>query len=104
MVSGCEIQYLKLGSQDQLGVLLLYQSPCCIATSLLELLEAILQLAMEFSRLMILENFNLLSLVLVSEVAQEFMTTMVAMGLTQIISDPAQDSSHMLDMIFKLEQ
>lgn len=36
---------------------------------------------------------------LASEAAQEFMATMVAMGLPQVIPGPNQDSGHTLDMI-----
>lgn len=68
-VSGCEILFLKLDSWDQLGLLLLYQPPCCMATFLPELLEAISGLAVEFPRLMALGDFKLPSLGLALEAA-----------------------------------
>lgn len=46
----CEILFIKLNARDQLGLLLLYQSPCCTATPVLELLNFIFGLAVEFLR------------------------------------------------------
>lgn len=53
---------------------------------------------------MVLGDFNLPFLGLVSEVAQVFMTIMAAMGLSQIISGLIQDSRHMPNTIFISEQ
>lgn len=54
--------FIKLASMDQMRWLLLYQLPCCIATSLSELLDFIYGSVIEFLRLFILEDFNLPSL------------------------------------------
>lgn len=56
----CEILFLKLDSRNQLGLLGLYQPPCCIATTMPSLRAG-------------------------PEVAQEFIATMIAMGLSQVI-------------------
>lgn len=96
-ISGCESLFLKLSSQDQLALLLVYQPPCCKQTPCMR--SSLL--SVEFPRLMVLGDFNLSSLGLSSEVAQEFMATMMAMGLSQIIMGLTLDSSHMPDMIFR---
>lgn len=43
-------------------MLQLYQLPCCIGTSLLELPESMVRLVVEFPRLMVLGDVNLLFL------------------------------------------
>lgn len=57
-VSGCQILFLKLGSWNQVGLLLLHRPPCCLATPLPELLEAVSGLAVEFPKLLVLGDFN----------------------------------------------
>uniref|UniRef100_A0A2D4IEU1 Endonuclease/exonuclease/phosphatase domain-containing protein n=1 Tax=Micrurus lemniscatus lemniscatus TaxID=129467 RepID=A0A2D4IEU1_MICLE len=84
-IVGCESLLLKLDSKVQLGLLLTYLPPSCIATALPALLEVIAGLAVEFPRLMVLGDFNLPSLSEHSEVAQEFVASMATMDLTQII-------------------
>lgn len=49
---------------------------------------------------MVLGDFNLPSLGAASEATQEFMASMVAMGLSHIITDPTQGSGHTPDLIF----
>lgn len=83
--SACELLFFKLGSRNQLGFFPLYQSPCCIATSQPKLLDFNPGLAVEFSRLMVLEDFNLPSLGVRSESAWEFLATLTAVGPSQII-------------------
>lgn len=68
-----------------MGFLLEYHTSCCATISLPELLEAISGLVVEFPRLVVLGDFNLLSLGVTSEAAQKFMTIIVAMDLFQII-------------------
>lgn len=75
---------LKMGSQDQLGFLLVPQSPCCMATSLPKLLEAISGILVLFHKHMVLDDFNLPSLSLASEVAQEFMISMMVMVMSDL--------------------
>lgn len=96
--------FLKMGSQDQLGLLLTLQPPCCIAMSLPKSLEAISGISILFLKRMVLNDFSLPSLSLASEVAQEFMISMMVMGLPQIITYPIWNSGHMPDLIFLLEQ
>ncbi|KAK9396605.1 RNA-directed DNA polymerase from mobile element jockey-like [Crotalus adamanteus] len=82
-VVGCESLLLKLGSRVQLGLLLTYLPPSCVATALPALLESVAGLAVEFPRLIVLGDFNLPSLGDRSEAAQEFMASMATMDLTQ---------------------
>lgn len=60
-------------------------TPPRIVTFLLQLLDTISGMAVEFSSLMILGDFRLPSLREGSETAQEFMASMRAMGLSQVI-------------------
>lgn len=69
-----------------------------------EFLDSMSELVMEFSRLVLLRHFNLPSLGLRSEVAQEFMVTMMTIGLSQIIQNPRKDSGSMPDLMFLLNQ
>lgn len=59
---------------------------------------------MKFPRLLVLGYFNLLSLGQDSETAQNFMASMIAMGLTQVIHGLTQDSGHTVDVVFLLKQ
>lgn len=61
-IIGCKTFFIKLGFREQFGLLMLYQPPCCIVTSLLKLLEFIFQLIVEFSRLMVLGDLKLSTL------------------------------------------
>lgn len=74
-----------------MGLLLIHWPPCCVATSLPELLEASRGWRWSFPGL------NLPSLGAASEAAQEVMATQIVIGLTQ-------DSGHMPNLIFLLEQ
>lgn len=80
-VTGYKTLFTKLGFWDKLQLLLFYQPQYYISISLPELLDSISGLAMA---LKVLGDFNLPSLAVESEVAQEIMVTMTTMGLFQI--------------------
>lgn len=95
--------FIMLGSKNQLGLLLLCQLSCYI-TSLTEFLNPISGLTIEFPRFMVLGDFNLPSLGMGSEVVQEFMVTMIAIGLFQAIQSPIQARDNIPDLVILLEQ
>lgn len=66
----CEILFLRVGSRDHLGLLILYQSPCYCLSSWTA------RFVMEFPRIMVLGDFNLPSLKVGLEVAWEITETM----------------------------
>lgn len=77
--------------------LLLYQPLCCVVVSSFEFLNCISGLAGQFNRLILLEDFNLPSLRVEPKVAKEFMPTMAAIGLPQVIQCPYDSKlSHLL--------
>lgn len=84
----CEILFIKLGFRNQSELQLLYQPPCSTVTFLLELLDYISGLAVEFSRF-----GELQSLGVGSEVAQGCMVTIMTMGLSQINQSLTWDNS-----------
>lgn len=67
-INGYETLFTGLDSKrNQMGLLLLYQSPCCVMTFLYELPDCMVRVVVESPRLMNLRNFNLLSLGEVAE-------------------------------------
>lgn len=69
-----------------------------------KLLRAISGLSVVFSRLMVLGDFILPSLGQMSEAAQEFMASMIVLGLFQVILGLTGDNGLTLDFIFLSEQ
>lgn len=92
--------FIKLGSRNQSELQLLYQPPSSPVAFLLELLDYISGLAVEFLRFIVLGNFNLPSIGVGSEVAQGCMAT----GLSQINQSLTWHNSHTLELVFLLKQ
>lgn len=100
-VTGYETPFIKLGSRNQLGLLLSYQSPCCIAASLSRLFDFISGLAVQFSRCMALGTSICLSW---NCDLRRATATVTAMCLSQTIQNLTKNSSHTLDLVFTSEQ
>uniref|UniRef100_A0A2D4NS54 Endonuclease/exonuclease/phosphatase domain-containing protein n=1 Tax=Micrurus surinamensis TaxID=129470 RepID=A0A2D4NS54_MICSU len=83
-----------------MGLLISYLSPCYVSMALPELLEVIAELALEIPRLLVMGDFNLPSAGGTSGVAREFMASMTAMDLTQLVSGPTHTGGSTLDLIF----
>ncbi|KAM3855847.1 uncharacterized protein M6D78_000899 [Vipera latastei] len=97
---GCESLLLRYGPGAQLGLLLAYLPPNRAVAALPELLDVLSGLVVEFPKLMVLGDFNLPSLGGSSELAREFMASMAAMDLSQIISGLTHERGHTPDLVF----
>ncbi|XP_070593886.1 uncharacterized protein [Erythrolamprus reginae] len=103
-IAGCESLLVKFNLGVQVGLFLTYLPPSCMSQALPVLLEEVAGLAVEFPRLIVLGDFNLPSLGEASGLAQEFMATMTAMDLTQVVQGPTHEGWHAPDMVFLSEQ
>ncbi|XP_058024600.1 uncharacterized protein LOC131190994 [Ahaetulla prasina] len=91
---------MKWGRRTQVVLLIMYLAPCCVTTALPELLELLAGLAVETSRLLVMGDFNLPSTGVASSAAREFMASMMAMDLIQLIDGPTHVGGGILDLIF----
>lgn len=79
-----------------------FSGDCCYCTSLSAVQQgSVAWLMVDFLRLMVLGNINLLSLGIGSEAAWKFMATMC---LSQVIQGQIHNRSHMFDLVFLLQQ
>lgn len=69
--SGLECLYLVLGDCDREGLLLVYWVPCCPTPSMLWLADLVLDVRLEYLRLLVLGNFNIYTEVLGDRPAQD---------------------------------
>ncbi|KAF7249282.1 Peroxisome proliferator-activated receptor gamma coactivator 1-beta [Varanus komodoensis] len=99
-----ECLYLVLGERDRLGILLVYRAPFCPAVSLSELTETISDLVLRTPRMLVLGDFNLHAESGLTGVAQDFMASMTAMGLSQHVIGPTHERGHTLDLVFTTGQ
>ena len=99
-MTGCESLLVKWGLGRQLGVLVVYLAPRYATTALPELLEVIAEAAVETPRLVVMGDFNLPSVGETSGAAREFMASMTAMDLTQVVLGPTHEGGRTLDLIF----
>ncbi|KAF7234862.1 50S ribosomal protein L1 [Varanus komodoensis] len=97
---GLECLHLVLGNRDRLGILLVYHAPFCPTDSLPELTEIVLDLVLRTPRMLVLGDFNLHAETVLTGVAQDFMASMVAMGLSQHISGLTYERGNTLDLVF----
>ncbi|KAF7241018.1 RNA-directed DNA polymerase from mobile element jockey [Varanus komodoensis] len=101
---GLECLYLVLGDRDRLGILLVYRAPFCPTVSLPELTEIVSDLVLRTPRMLVLGDFNLHAETDLTGAAQDFMVSMVAMGLSQHVIGPTHERGHTLDLIFSTGQ
>ncbi|KAF7235017.1 C-type lectin domain family 2 member D, partial [Varanus komodoensis] len=101
---GLECLYLVLGDRDRLGILLVYRAPFCPTVSLPELTETVSDLVLRTPRMLVLRDFNLHAEASLTGAAQDFMTSMTAMGLSQRVTGPTHERGHTLDLVFTTGQ
>ncbi|KAF7235211.1 Vomeronasal type-2 receptor 26 [Varanus komodoensis] len=97
---GLECLYLALGNRDRLGILLLYRTPFCPSVALPELTEIIPDLVLKTPRMLVLGDFNLQAETVKTGAAQDFMASVMAMGLSKHVFGPTHECELMLDLIF----
>ncbi|KAF7247959.1 putative RNA-directed DNA polymerase from transposon BS [Varanus komodoensis] len=101
---GLECLYLVLGDRDRLGILLVYRAPFCPTVSLPELTETVSDLVLRTPRMLVLGDFNLHAEASLTGAAQDFMASMMAMGLSQHVTGPTHERGHSLDLVFSTGQ
>ncbi|KAF7245550.1 hypothetical protein EYD10_08337 [Varanus komodoensis] len=74
------------------------------AISLPELTEIVSDLVLRTPRMLVLGNFNLNAETGLTGVAQDFMASMTAMGLSQHVTGPTHECGHTLDLVFSTGQ
>ncbi|XP_058039494.1 uncharacterized protein LOC131198648 [Ahaetulla prasina] len=99
-IARCETLFVKWGLGMQVSLLIMYLAPCCVTETLPELLNAIARMAVETPRLMVMGDFNLPSVGGASTSAREFMASMAALDLTQLVNGPIHFRGNTLDLIF----
>ncbi|XP_061464713.1 uncharacterized protein LOC133376492 [Rhineura floridana] len=100
MANGLECLHITLGQRDRLGILLVYRPPCCPTASLTQLTEVVSDLLLRSPKLLVLGDLNIHAEAALSLAAQDFMTCMTAMGLSQFVTGPTHVLGHTLDLIF----
>ncbi|XP_058039240.1 uncharacterized protein LOC131198516 [Ahaetulla prasina] len=98
-IAGCESLFVKWGQGMQVGLLITYLAPCCVTAALPELLEVIAGTAVDTPRLMVMGDFNLPSAGKAAT-AREFMASMTALDLTQLVNGPIHIGGNTLDLFF----
>ncbi|KAF7254753.1 Formin-2, partial [Varanus komodoensis] len=78
--------------------------PFCPTDSLPELTEIALDLVLKTPRMLVLGDFNLHAETVLTGAAQDFMASMVAMGLSQHVIGPTHERGHTLDLVFSTGQ
>ncbi|KAF7253354.1 Fibroblast growth factor receptor 2 [Varanus komodoensis] len=101
---GLEGLYLVLGDRDRLGILLVYCALFCRTVSLPELTEIIWDLVLRTPRMLVLGDFNLHAETGLTRAAQDFMASMMAMGLSQHVTGLTHECGHTLDLVFSTGQ
>ncbi|KAF7252318.1 Solute carrier family 22 member 7 [Varanus komodoensis] len=80
--------------------------PCtfCPSESLPELMEIVSDLVLKTPRMLVLGDFNLHAETGLTGVAQDFMASMTAMGLSQHVIGLTHEHGHTLDLVFSMGQ
>ncbi|XP_070790191.1 vomeronasal type-2 receptor 26-like [Pituophis catenifer annectens] len=86
----------------QSGLLITYLAPSCVATALPGQLDVLAEVAVELPSLLVVGDFNLPSIGETSEMAREFMASMAAMDLTQVVQSPTHRVDTHLTWFFSL--
>ncbi|XP_058034525.1 uncharacterized protein LOC131196108 [Ahaetulla prasina] len=99
-IAGCESLFVRWGHRCQMGLFVVYLAPCYVTAALPELLEVLAGVAVETPRLIVMGDFNLPSSGTSSTAAREFMASMTALDLTQVVDGPTHTGGGTLDLIF----
>ncbi|KAF7250260.1 EGF-like repeat and discoidin I-like domain-containing protein 3 [Varanus komodoensis] len=80
-------------------------NPVSLASdSLPELTEIVSDLVLKTPRMLVLGDFNLHAETVLTGAAQDFMASMMAMGLSQHVIGPTHEHGHTLDLVFSTGQ